>query len=311
MKSGMPAPVYRLPPFQVDKVMLATAETIDWGLKLLGIPPLWKETKGEGIKVAVLDTGIALEHPDLQPAILEARDFTRSPSAAYDAQGHGTHVSGIIAARRNSHGIVGVAPEAKIIAAKVLNDEGSGTSQDIVAGIHWAIESGADILSMSLGSPEPDEEIHQALLLAISKGIFVITAAGNEGPDLDTVGYPAGFPEMVAVGSIDRRKRLSQFSSRGRQVDVAAPGDQITSCYPPRGFATLSGTSMATPFVSGVVALALSKHRQMGGKTPLRTQQDLIEHLRRTSIDAGPAGFDPLYGYGILNPEKLIQGVKS
>jgi len=291
--------------------MLATAETIDWGLKLLGIPPLWKETQGEGIKVGVLDTGIALEHPDLQPAILKAQDFTRSPSTAYDAQGHGTHVSGIIAARRNAKGIVGVAPQSKIIAAKVLNDEGAGTSQDIVAGIHWAIESGADILSMSLGSPEPDEGIHQALLLAISKGVFVITAAGNEGPDLDTVGYPAGFPEMVAVGSIDRRKHLSQFSSRGRQVDVVAPGDQITSCYPPRSYATLSGTSMATPFISGVVALALAKHRKMGGKTPLRTQQDLIEHLCRTSADAGLAGFDPLYGCGIVNPAKLIQGAKS
>ena len=303
----MPSPIYRLPPFKVDKVMLATAETIDWGLKLLGVPPLWRETQGEGIKVGVLDTGIALEHPDLAPAIIEARDFTRSPSAAYDAQGHGTHVSGIIAARRNAHGIVGVAPEAKIITAKVLNDEGAGTSQDIVAGIRWAVEAGADILSMSLGSSEPDEEIHQALLLAIAKGIFVITAAGNEGPDLDTVGYPAGFPEMVAVGSIDRRKHLSQFSSRGRQVDVVAPGDEITSCYPPRGYAVLSGTSMATPYVSGVVALALAKHRNMGGKTPLRTQQDLIQHLCRTSADAGPAGFDPLYGCGILDPAKLIK----
>lgn len=288
--------------------MLATAETIDWGLKLLGIPPLWKETQGEGIKVGVLDTGIALEHPDLQPAILESRDFTRSPSAAYDAQGHGTHVSGIIAARRNTHGIVGVAPEAKIIMAKVLNDDGAGTSPDIVAGIRWAVEAGADILSMSLGSPEPDEEIHQALLQAISKGVFAITAAGNEGPELDTVGYPAGFPEMVAVGSIDRRKKISRFSSRGRQVDVVAPGDQITSCYPPRGYAVLSGTSMATPFVSGVVALALAKHRKMGGKTPLRTQQDLIEHLCRTSADVGSAGFDPFYGCGIVNPEKLIKG---
>ena len=303
----MSSPIYRLPPFQVDKVMLATAETIDWGLKLLGIPPLWKETQGEGIKVGVLDTGIALEHPDLQTAILEARDFTRSPSSAYDAQGHGTHVSGIIAARRNAHGIVGVAPEAKIIMAKVLNDEGAGSSQDIVAGIRWAVEAGADILSMSLGSPEPDEEIHQALLHAISKGIFVITAAGNEGPELDTVGYPAGFPEMVAVGSIDRKKKLSRFSSRGRQVDIVAPGDQITSCYPPRGYAVLSGTSMATPFVSGVVALAVAKHRKMGGKTPLRTQQDLIEHLCRTSADAGLAGFDPLYGCGILDPAKLIK----
>ncbi|MCX6935124.1 MAG: S8 family peptidase [Verrucomicrobia bacterium] len=304
----MSEPIYRLPPFKVEKVLLATAETIDWGLKLLGIPPLWKETKGQGIKVGVLDTGIALEHPDLKPAILEARDFTRSPSDAYDAQGHGTHVCGIISARRNANGIVGVAPETQLLMAKVLNDEGSGTSADIVAGIRWAVEAGADILSMSLGSPEPDEEIHHALRDAIQKGVFVITAAGNEGPALDTVGYPAGFPEMVAVGSIDRQKKLSSFSSRGRQVDIVAPGDKITSCYPPRGYAVLSGTSMATPFVSGVVALSLAKHRKMGGKTPLKTQQDLIEHLCRTADDAGSVGFDPLYGCGIINPAKLIRG---
>ena len=303
----MSGPIYRLPPYKVEKLLLATAETIDWGVKLLGVPSLWRETKGEGIKVGVLDTGIALEHPDLKSAILEARDFTRSPSQAYDAQGHGTHVSGIIAARRNANGIVGVAPESKIILAKVLNDEGSGTSADIVAGIRWAVETGADILSMSLGSPEPDEEIHQALLLAISKGVFVITAAGNEGPNLDTVGYPAGFSEMVAVGSIDRQKKLSSFSSRGRQVDIAAPGDQITSCYPPRSYAVLSGTSMATPFVSGVVALMLAKHRKLGGKTPVETQQDLIEHLCRSADDAGKAGFDPLYGCGIINPAKLMR----
>ncbi|MFA9197195.1 MAG: S8 family peptidase [Aliarcobacter sp.] len=303
----MSGPIYRLPPYKVEKLLLATAETIDWGVKLLGVPSLWRETRGEGIKVGVLDTGIALEHPDLKSAILEARDFTRSPSQAYDAQGHGTHVSGIIAARRNANGIVGVAPESKIIMAKVLNDEGSGTSDDIVAGIRWAVETGADILSMSLGSPEPDEEIHQALLLAISKGVFVITAAGNEGPELDTVGYPAGFPEMVAVGSIDRQKQLSSFSSRGRQVDIVAPGDQITSCYPPRSYAVLSGTSMATPFVSGVVALMLAKHRKLGGKTPIETQQDLIEHLCRSADDAGKAGFDPLYGCGIINPAKLMR----
>ena len=258
--------------------------------------------------MAVLDTGIALEHPDLKPALLEACDFTRSPSGPNDVQGHGTHVSGIVAARRNAHGIVGVAPMARIISAKVLNDEGSGTSEDIVAGIRWATEAGADVLSLSLGSPAPDPDIHLALVSAINKGRFVITAAGNEGPDLDTVGYPAGYPEMVAVGSIDRRQRLSRFSSRGRQVDVVAPGDEITSCYPPRGFATLSGTSMATPFVSGVVALMLAKHRKHGGKTPVRNQRDLIEHLCKTSADAGPAGTDPLYGCGIVDPNKLIRG---
>lgn len=302
----MSYPVYKLPPYRVDKVMLALSETIDWGLRLLNIPPLWKKTQGEGIKVAILDTGIALDHPDLKPAVLEARDFTRSPAGPEDRQGHGTHVSGIVAARRNARGIVGLAPMSKLIVAKVLDDGGTGTSQAIVAGIDWAVAAGADILSLSLGSPVPDEAIHEALLFAIRQGCFVVTAAGNEGPELDTVGYPAGYPEMIAVGSMDRRRRISGFSSRGRQVDVVAPGDEITSCYPPKGFATLSGTSMATPFVSGVIALMLAKHRQQGGKTPVRNQRELVEHLCKTSADAGPKGVDPGYGCGILDPAKLI-----
>ncbi len=306
LRTGSDDPIFVLPPYKVEQVLITSAEIIDWGLEMFAIPNLWKQTKGQGIKVAVLDTGIVLRHPEFIGAIEEARDFTRSPSGPHDVEGHGTHVAGIIAARQNRGGVVGVAPLAKLLVGKVLGDNGYGTAQQLVRGIRWAIDQKADIISMSLGSPIPSPEIHEAIKAAIQAGIFVVCAAGNSGPDLDTVDYPGLYPETIAVGAIDRRRRVAKFSSRGQGVDIVAPGDQILSTYPPRGVAVLSGTSMATPFVSGVVALMLAKHRDFGGQTVVKTQADLIEHLRKTAIDAGAPGFDPYYGFGLINPEALL-----
>jgi subtilisin family serine protease len=200
---------------------------------------------------------------------------------------------------------------AKILSAKVLNDEGAGRSEDIVAGIRWAMQAGADILSLSLGSPAPDADIHLALVSAIHQGRFVITAAGNEGPDLDTVGYPAGYPEMVAVGSIDRRQRLSRFSSRGRQVDVVAPGDEITSCYPPRGFATLSGTSMATPMVAGQAALIKSNWNFLAAPDLAQIIFQSSTRLCSDNVSAAVcktrAAADAMYGWGLINVGASLQ----
>ncbi|MFY7805575.1 MAG: S8 family peptidase [Limnoraphis robusta] len=305
-EQGSDSPIFVLPPYKVERVLVAAAEVIDWGLEMFAIPNLWKQTKGKGIKVAVLDTGIALKHPELVDAVEDARDFTKSPSGPSDIEGHGTHVAGIIAARENRGGVVGVAPEAKLLVGKVLGDNGYGTAQQLVNGIRWAIDKKADIISMSLGSPLPSEEMHAAIKAAVQAGIFVICAAGNSGPNLETVEYPAIYPETIAVGAIDRTRRVAQFSSRGKAVDIVAPGDNILSTYPPRGVAVLSGTSMATPFVSGVVALMLSKHRSFGGQTAVKTQAELIEHLQKTAIDAGMPGFDPYYGFGLINPEALL-----
>ncbi len=300
-------PIFMLPPYKVESVILAAAETIDWGLELFSIPALWKQTQGKGIKVAVLDTGIDFQHPDLAEAILDSKDFTKSRSGASDVQGHGTHVAGIIAARKDSRGVVGVSPMAQLLIGKVLGDNGSGSAESVTNGIRWAIEKKANIISMSLGTSVPDEGIHNAIKDAVKENIFVICAAGNSGPQLDTVDYPGAFPETIAVGAIDREKTVPRFSSRGQQVDIVAPGDNILSTYPPRNFATLSGTSMATPFVSGIVALMLSKHREYGGSTPVNTQEQLVEHLRKTAIDMGPLGFDPHYGFGLINPEELLR----
>lgn len=297
-------PIYRLPPIKRETVYVGLSQTMDWGLEVFGIPAVWKSSRGKGAKVAVLDTGVDLNHPDLQGQILDAKDFTGSPSGPQDVNGHGTHCSGIIAALDNSLGVIGVAPECKILAGKVLGDHGSGSGRQIAAGVHWAVDMGAHIISMSLGSSSPDQAIYEALKYAISKGLYVIVAAGNEGPSLDTVGYPAKFPEMIAVGSVDRQKKVSNFSSRGRQVDIVAPGDQILSTYPVRGYAKLSGTSMATPFVSGSVALMVATAQRPA------SQAELLKMICETAVDVGPEGLDPSYGYGLLNPDALVPKVQ-
>lgn len=296
----------RLPPVTVEDVCLTLAETIDWGLKLGGIPNQWRRTRGEGIRVAVLDTGIDAGHPDLAGAIEAARDFTGSVAGPLDRQGHGTHTAGTIGARENSVGVVGVAPECRLLVGKVLGDNGAGDARQVAAGIDWAVEAGADVLSMSLGSPVPSREIEAALRRAVSAGRLVVCAAGNDGR-ANSVGYPAAWEELaVAVGAVDEAGRLADFSSRGPQVDVCGPGVNVLSTYLDGGYARLSGTSMATPFVSGVVALALAKHRRDGGGTPLTNQAELVEHLQRTARDAGPTGRDSGYGYGLIDPARVV-----
>lgn len=307
-QAGPKDPVFVLPPYKVEQVFTAQSETIDWGIELVGVPSLWRQVKGEGIKVAVLDTGIALEHPDLRDAIEDAADFTGSRSGPGDVQGHGTHCAGTIAARENSTGVIGVAPNCRLLIGKVLGDNGSGTIDDIVQGINWAVSKKADIISMSLGSPMDSSELHKAIQDAVAHNVFVICAAGNEGPSLDTVGYPGRYEEVVAVGAIDRNKNVANFSSRGSQVDVVAPGDKILSCYPPRNLAVLSGTSMATPLVAGVCALMLAKHNTIGTDDPVHSPKKLIERLYETAIDLGPSGYDPSYGAGLINPSQLLVG---
>jgi len=293
--------VFRIPPYKVEAVFTTKAETVDWGIDLLGIKPFWRHTKGEGVKVAVLDTGIAMRHPDLKDAIADAKDFTRSRSGVADVQGHGTGVAGIVAARENSSGVIGVAPKAKLLVAKVLDDDGAGRGEYIMKGVEWAVKSGADIISMSLGSIDNVAGLKK-VIDAASKKAFVICAAGNEGPDLGTVNYPAKYESTVSVGAIDRRRKVAKFSSRGGRVDIVAPGDRILCTYPPRGLARMSGSSMATPLVSGVVALMLSS----GNASKIKTSKQLIKQLRSTAVDMGRPGKDPHYGWGIINPTKLL-----
>jgi subtilisin family serine protease len=311
-EESMGLPVFSLLPYTVLEVIVSPWEVIDWGLKMLSIPPWWEETQGDGIKVAVLDTGIDSQHLDLSDAIVGSEDFTGSKNGTADMKGHGTHVAGIIAARRGNGGVVGLAPQAELLIGKVLGDNGQGTSEMVESGIRWAIEQKADIINMSLGSLRYSKPVHDAVSEAVKRGIFVICAAGNKGPFLDTVLYPGKLNETVAVGAIDQEFKIWRRSSRGKQVDIVAPGYRVRSAYPPQKTAVLSGTSMAAPFVSGVVALMLAKHRgTVRNETPLENQEQLKEHLEKTAVDLGEIKRDPLYGWGLVNPEKLLYSHSS
>lgn len=282
-----------LPPYRVDlaNVPKSGQDGVDWGIASYGIPDLWKQTQGEGVTVAVVDSGVA-PHPAL-PNVVDRRNFS-SDSETFDTLGHGTHVAGVIGA---VSGVAkGIAPKAKIISLKVLGHSGMGSNEAVATAVRYAADAGVDLVCMSLGSPSPSDRVHQAIQYAASKGVVCVCAAGNDG---GAVNFPAAFQEVVAVGAVDRNGNACEFSSRGREIEVAAPGQDITSTWLAGGYATISGTSMAAPFVTGVLALYVSAN----GKT---NHHRAIEVLSSTCRDVGQPGHDDIYGWGLLDPHKLL-----
>lgn len=289
----------------VESVTTKMKDTVDWGIQALGVPSWWIQTKGEGIKVAILDTGCDLKHVDLKANIVKTIDFTGSKYGAQDIYGHGTHCAGIICATDNNTGIVGVAPRCKLYVAKVLNDRGSGTYLNVSKGLQWALSQNVDIVSISLGGTYPDGFLRIWMKKFTSAGKILICAAGNSGNYRnDTIDYPAKYPEAISVGSINNRMTRSYFSSIGKRLDIMAPGERVYSTYPKNRYAILSGTSMATPFIAGIAALVLAKHRLYPkSKTPVRNNEEMRQHLAKTASKVS----DVLrYGKGIVNPRNLI-----
>jgi subtilisin len=235
----------------------ALSQTQNWGMALASIQSVWTLTKGEDVVVAVLDTGIA-EHDDLVSAWSKDLVFNCSGDDSWEdkASGHGTHVAGIIAGSDNDFGVVGVAPNCKVIPIKVLNDDGSGSYESIANGLRKAIDLNVDIINMSLGaSQEPPKEIHNLILEAVSKGIVIIAAAGN---DSKSVNWPARYDEVIAVAALDENGSLATFTSKDETVDIVAPGVGIYSTYLRNEYCKMSGTSQSSPFVAGICALIKS-----------------------------------------------------
>jgi len=204
----------------------ALSQTQNWGMGLAAIQDVWQIAKGEGVTVAVLDTGIS-EHVDLSECWAKDSVYNCSDSDSWEdkSSGHGTHVAGIIAGNDNDFGVIGVAPKCKVIPIKVLNDDGSGSFETIAAGLRKAIDLNVDIINMSLGaSSEPPKFIHDLILEAVSKGIVVIAAAGN---DSQSVNYPARYDEVIAVAALDASGKLATFTSKDETVDIVAPGVDI------------------------------------------------------------------------------------
>ncbi|MCU5041377.1 S8 family peptidase [Bacillus cereus] len=287
----------------IDIQSVAPIQVIDWGVNLIQAPQMWSITKGEGIRVAILDTGIDATHPDLAANYKKGMNFTTNNfTDIMDRKGHGTHCAGIIAGCDNSIGIVGVAPKAELYIAKVLADDGSGLVEAIVKGIDWAISEQVDIISMSLGSSnDPGPVLHDAIKRAHEAGIIIVAATGNENTH---VGWPASYDEVIAVGAINRNLDRATFSNFGSETDVAAPGVDIYSTYPVNRYAKLSGTSMATPMAAGVIALILAYYRDIGKKL---TPDQIMQLIREHSVDLGEKGIDDMFGNGLVNVCELMK----
>lgn len=296
-----------IPPDELTphSVVRSVAESVDWGVAAVKAPEAWKTTKGKGAKVAVLDTGVDRNHPDLRPRIEspdDLKDFSRSRYGPGDVQGHGTHVAGSVL---GSGPLPGIAPEASLVVAKVLGDDGSGSVVDIAAGIRYAVARGSDVINMSLGGPQPDSFMPAAIKEAVEAGVIVVAAAGNEGPRENTSGYPARYAGCISVAAVDKNLAVARFSSRGKDVYIAAPGVNIRSTYPGGQYATMSGTSMATPHVAGLAALWVAAHPEVPKKDRPKAFE---EALRKAASDLPPTGRDTATGFGFPSAVELVKG---
>ncbi len=292
-----------LPRFSWSKPVRAMARRgeITWGIARVDAPAAWDYTEGAGVRVAVIDTGIDTTHPDLQGKVdggYNAITGSQAPGSYVDDNGHGTHVAGIIAAIRDGKGVVGVAPKARLYAVKVLDADGTGSLSDVIKGIIWAADNGMQVANMSLGSPQGSAAMEEALRYAEARGVVVVAAAGNSGA---SVGYPGAYPETIAVSASDWNDQLASFSSRGPQVKFIAPGVDIVSTYLGGGYLSLSGTSMATPFVTGMAALAVSQGwRGLGGPDGVLAQLEKAA-TPLPGLDANAQG------YGMIDAGKLVR----
>ncbi len=284
----------------------AASQTLPWGIDRIDAELVWPNT-ADPIKVGIIDTGIASAHPDLAANIIKGGVNTINSRKSWnDDNGHGSHVAGIVAALNNSLGVVGAAPAADLYAIKVLNASGSGYLSDVIEGIQWATSRGLQVINLSLGTSENVQSFHEAVTAAYNAGVVIVAAAGNSG---GAVIYPAAYPEVIAVSATDKNNQLASWSSRGPEVDLAAPGVNIYSTYKGTGYATLSGTSMAAPHVTGAAALVLNT---LAGSYDINGDgkwdpAELQQKLQDKAVDLGASGFDPLYGYGLVNAYNAVQ----
>ncbi|MBX9426229.1 MULTISPECIES: type VII secretion-associated serine protease mycosin [Streptomyces] len=299
----------------------AYADTIrarQWGLEALHTTEAWRTTKGDGITVAVLDTGVDAEHPDLEGSVLPGRDLVGFGASRGDRAWarHGTAMAGIIAGHGHGYdgedGVLGIAPDAKILPVRVIL-EGTDKARDkarktrgtaLAEGIRWAADHGADVINLSLGddskSAHPDAGEDAAVQYALAKGVSVVASAGNGGEKGDHISYPAAYPGVIAVTAVDRYGTHASFSTRRWYATVSAPGVDIAIADPDRRYYEGWGTSAAAAFASGAVALVRAAHPDL---TPAQIKRLLID----TARNRPKGGRSDAKGYGTVDPAAAIE----
>lgn len=267
-----------------------------WPLDRLEAERAWAVTRGAGTVVAVIDSGVDAAHPDLEGALLPGLDLVDpSGDGRTDPEGHGTAVAGVIAARENDLGIAGLAPEVMVLPVRVTDENGTAGSTDVAEGMIWATDHGADVLNLSLGGPEPNALLEQAVAYAVERGVVVVAASGNSGAQGNPTIYPAAYPAAVAVGATDRADQAAVFTSSGDWVDLAAPGVDVVVPTLGGGWGLAAGTSFAAPHVAAAAGLLLARN-------PDLAPADVAAHLTGTAQDVAAPGRDPQTGAGLVAP---------
>jgi len=264
-----------------------TAMMKSWGTERIGanrMKTISAPIEGSVI-VALIDTGVDYTHPFLKDRIVNGYDFIDNGTSPMNFHFHGTHVAGII---------VNTTPtNVKIMPIRAINEDGKGYDSDIAQGIRFAVDNGADIINLSFGGEEFSPHLADAIDYALSKNIPIVAASGNDGADTKNF-YPASEEKIIVVSATDQNDKIADFSNTGASIDLSAPGVAIISSMPGQGFASMSGTSMATPFISGLAAM-------LKLEDPTRTIQDIEQLLKRYVDDRGASGWDPIFGEGIVN----------
>ncbi|CAM3789865.1 S8 family peptidase [Mesobacillus thioparans] len=275
-------------------------ENYQWNLPAIGTEEGWNITKGkEQIEIAIVDTGVDLDHPELKNRIVPGYNVIDEKREPDDDNGHGTHVAGIIASETNNReGVAGMTWFSKIMPVKAMGAKGYGTTFDIAKGIVWAVDHGADVINMSLGNYQPSKVLEEAVRYAYDKNVVMVSAAGNDGSNQPT--YPSAYPEVLSVAAVDYNGNRANFSNYGDYIDIAAPGVNIPSTFFNSQYAALSGTSMAAPHVAGLAALIKSAN-------PDLKSSQVINIIKSSAIDLGDQGKDIEYGNGLIDVNSALQ----
>lgn len=296
-------------PAKIDAPGPQPAEILPWGIDRIDAERVWPGgNTADPVKVGIIDTGIDLAHPDLKDNIKGGMSAVNYTASYNDDNGHGTHVAGIVGAIDNTIGVIGVGPNINLYAVKVLDRRGSGWLSDIIEGLDWAIANHLQVVNMSLGTTADVQSFREAVQRVNAAGIVQVAAAGNDGK---AVNYPAAYPEVIAVSATDGANKIASWSSRGQEVDLAAPGVNIYSTYKGSTYQTLSGTSMAAPHVAGAAALVINTSI-VGTSYDVNLNNkwdpsEVQKKLQDRATDFGALGFDNLYGYGLVNAYSAVQ----
>ncbi|NOU95444.1 S8 family serine peptidase [Paenibacillus sp. LMG 31456] len=275
-----------------------------WNLPQIETELGWDISKGsEDVIVAVVDTGVDMNHPDLKNQLIEGINVVNTGALPMDDVGHGTHVAGVIGALVNNNlGVAGMSWYNRVMPVKVLDQSGAGTTYAVAQGIIWATDHGAKVINMSLGNYADANFLHDAVRYAYDHDVVLIAASGND--NTDRPGFPAAYPEVFAVAAADANKNKASFSNYGDYIDVAAPGVSIASTYPNNQYAALSGTSMASPHVTALAALIRSAN-------PSLKNTEVMQIIRDTAQDVGAKGKDNYFGYGLIDVAAALRSAKG